>query len=169
MSNPESLNDMATKSKFDPDEVDGEFYSQNPNQHGDSDYGRVSEGVGTNAFKDSTSGMDMEVGNRNTTYATREANIGEGKPELPEGENYGTTQGWDVDPKTMQEGEQTGRMMSDEAAQKLKSVSENPSDEALFKRNDATYLEEGDDPNQGYDPHNKGYDNNPKEQGSDKQ
>lgn len=154
---------MATKSKFDPEEVDSEYYSQNPQQHGDSDYGRVSEGVGTNAFKDSTSGMDMDAENRNMTYETRENNIGEGKPELPTGENYGSTQGWEVDPKAMQQGAEGGHMMSDEAADKLKSVAENPSDDALFHRQNATYLEEGDDPNQGYDPHKVGYDKKQKE------
>lgn len=160
---------MATKSEFDPENVDSDYYSTDPNQHGDSDYGRESEGVGTNAYKDSTSGMDMEAGNLATTQATREANSQEDKPELPKGDNYGGTQGWDVDPQAMQEGEKGGKMMSDEAAETLKNVSENPSDEALFKRHDATYLEAGDNPNQGYDPHNKGYDNNPKEQGSDRQ
>jgi hypothetical protein len=160
---------MATKSQFDPEEVDSDFYSTDPNQHGNSDYGRVSEGVGTNAYKDSTSGMDMDSQNMATTQATREANIGEGKPELPTGENYGGTQHWDVDPKVMQKGEEGGKMMSDEAADKLKSVAENPSDDALFHRQDATYLEEGDDPNKGYDPHNMGYDDNKKEHGSDRQ
>lgn len=160
---------MATKSQFDPENVDSEFYSTDPNQHGDSDYGRVSEGVGTNAYKDSTSGMDMDSQNMATTQATREANIGEGKPELPKGDNYGGTQEWDVDPKAMQQGNEGGKMMSDEAAQTLKNVSENPSDEALFKRHDATYLEAGDNPGQGYDPHNKGYDSTTKEPDSDRQ
>jgi hypothetical protein len=160
---------MATKSQFDPENVDNEFYSDDPNQHGNSDYGRVSEGVGTNAFTSGTAGMDMERGNMRSTQTTRETNLGEGKPELPKGDSYGTTQEWDVDPNVMQQGEQGGKMMSDEAADKLSSVSENPSDEALFRRHDATYLEDGDDPNQGYDPHNKGYDNNPKEHGSDRQ
>ncbi|MCY7359516.1 MAG: hypothetical protein LH609_19080, partial [Rudanella sp.] len=128
---------MATKSQFDPETVDSEFYSTDPNQHGDSDFGRESEGVGTNVYKDSTSGMDMEAGNMATTQATREASIGEGKPELSKDDNYGGTQGWDVDPKVMEKGEQGGHLMSDEAAAKLKSVPENPSDEALFKRHDA--------------------------------
>ena len=160
---------MATQSQFDPENVDSDSYSTDPNQHGDSDYGRVSEGVGTNAYKDSTSGMDMDAENMVTTQTTREANLGEGNSESPKGESYGSSQGWEVDPKAMQQGEQGGKMMSDEAAEKLTTISENPSDEALFKRHDATYLEEGDNPNKGYDPHNKGYDNNPKEQGSDRQ
>ncbi len=52
-------------------------------------------------------------------------------------------------------------MMSDEAGEKLNQISDNPSDEALFKRADATYLEQGDNPNEGYDPHNQGYDGQP--------
>ena len=63
---------MATTSPFDPDKVDPEFYSKDPNQHGDSDYGRESAGVGTNEM--TTSGMDMDSENRNTTHDTREAN-----------------------------------------------------------------------------------------------
>ncbi|KAB7729062.1 hypothetical protein F5984_15540 [Rudanella paleaurantiibacter] len=160
---------MATKSQFDPENVDGEFYSQNPNQHGDSDYGRVSEGVGTNEFRDATSGMDMDTAHMRDNQATKESHAREGEVALPTGESFDSTQGWDVDPRAMIEGEQTGRLMSDEAAAKLSAISENPSDEALFDRNDATYLEAGDNPNQGYDPHNKGYDHNPKEQGSDRQ
>ncbi|WP_080238789.1 hypothetical protein [Spirosoma rigui] len=150
---------MATTSPFDPDKVDPEFYSQDPNQHGDSDYGRESEGVGTNAYKDSTSGMDMEAGNRDATADSREVNKNVGKPDLPVGEQYGTTQAWDVDADSVNDsGEPKGHMMSDQAAKKLDEVAENPSDDALFHRGDATYLEDGDNPNEGYDPHNKGYD-----------
>ncbi|MBC3786445.1 hypothetical protein [Spirosoma utsteinense] len=150
---------MATTSPFDPDKVDPEFYSQDPNQHGDSDYGRESEGVGTNAYKDSTSGMDMETENRNMTAESREDNKNVGKPDLPVGEKYGTTQAWDVDADAVNDsGQPKGHMMSDEAAKKLDEVAENPSDDALFHRGDATYLEDGDNPGEGYDPHNKGYD-----------
>ena len=63
---------MATTSPYDPDKIDGDFYSKDPDQHGDSDFGTPSEGVGTNAYKDSTSGMDMEAGNAANTKATRE-------------------------------------------------------------------------------------------------
>ena len=153
------LDDMATTSPFDPDKVDSEFYSKDPNQHGDSDYGRESEGVGTNAYKDSTSGIDMEAQNEQITHDTREANINVGDPDLPEGEKYGTTQAWDVDADSIQTDQPKGRMMSDEASKKLGEVAENPSDDALFHRADATYLEDGDKPGEGYDPHNKGYDN----------
>lgn len=147
---------MATTSPFDPDKVDPEFYSNDPNQHGDSDYGRESEGVGTNAYKDSTSGMDMDTENRDITHDTREANLGEGRVGDPKGESLGTDQEWDVDPKLVSK-QSEGRMMSDEAARKLSEVAENPSDDALLHRADATYLEEGDNPNAGYDPHDKGY------------
>ena len=147
---------MATTSPFDPDKVDPEFYSNDPNQHGNSDYGRESEGVGTNVYKDSTSGMDMDTDNRNITHDTREANLGEGRTGDPKGESLGTDQEWDVDPNLVSK-QSEGRMMSDEAAQKLSEVAENPSDDALLHRADATYLEDGDNPNAGYDPHDKGY------------
>lgn len=151
---------MATTSPFDPDKLDPDFYSKDPNQHGDSDYDTPSEGVGTNTYKDSTSGMDMETGNLTDTKETREVHKSEGNSATPAGENYQTGQEWDVNADVVAESAQPrkGRMMSDEAAQKLGEIAENPSDDALFHRADATYLEEGDNPNEGYDPHNKGYD-----------
>ena len=150
---------MATTSPFDPDKVDPEFYSKDPNQHGDSDYGRESEGVGTNQYKDSTSGMDMEAGNMQMTHDDREANVGEFGDNAPKGESLGTSQEWEVNPAVVNDSDQPkGHMMSDEAADKLNQVAENPSDDALFHRGDATYLEDSDNPNEGYDPHNKGYD-----------
>ncbi|GAB3890750.1 hypothetical protein [Spirosoma agri] len=155
---------MATTSPFDPDKVDPEFYSGDPNQHGDSDYGRESEGVGTNAYKDSTSGMDMDSENMQDTHDTREANHGVGRVGEPKGVSFGTDQGWDVEPDSVNDsGQPKGKMMSDEAAKKLSEVAENPSDDALFHRSDATYLEDGDNPNEGYDPHNVGYDGKDKE------
>ena len=157
---------MATKSAFDPDQHDPEFYSKNPQQHGDSDFGRESEGVGNNTYHDSTSGMDMESGNRNETVATREQNTGVGGSDnVPAGESLDSgTQQWDINPETIERGQQGGKMMSDEAAEKLLSIPQNPSDEALFGRADATYLSPDDKPGEGYDPHNKGYDSNKKEQ-----
>lgn len=149
---------MATTSPFDPDKVDAEFYSKDPNQHGDSDYGHESEGVGTNAYKDSTSGVDMDNRNAQATHDTREANVGVHGADAPAGESVGTTQEWDVNADAVQTDQPKGQMMSDEAGKKLDEIAENPSDDALFHRGDATYLEQGDDPNQGYDPHNKGYD-----------
>ena len=150
---------MATTSPFDPDKVDPEFYSKDPNQHGDSDYGRESEGVGTNAYKDSTSGVDMDADNMQTTRDTREANVGEYGVDAPKGESLGGTQEWDVNADAVNDSDRPkGHMMSDEAGRKLDEVAENPSDDALFHRGDATYLEQGDNPNEGYDPHNKGYD-----------
>ncbi|UFH54757.1 hypothetical protein [Spirosoma sp. KNUC1025] len=146
---------MATTSPFDPDKVDPEFYSKDPNQHGTSDYGRESEGVGTNVYSNSTSGMDMDDENMEITHDTREANLGVGRVGEPHGESLGGTQEWDVDADVI--AAPKGHMMSDDAAKKLSEVAENPSDDALLHRADATYLEQGDDPNQGYDPHNVGY------------
>jgi len=153
---------MATTSPFDPDKVDPEYYSQDPNQHGDSDFGRESEGVGTNAYKDSTSGMDMDAENMQITHDTRESNQGVGRSGDPHGESLGGTQEWDVDADAISDVPK-GHMMSDEAAKKLSDIAENPSDDALLHRGDATYLEQGDNPNEGYDPHNKGYNDKDKE------
>ena len=147
---------MATTSPFDPDKVDPEFYSHDPNQHGDSDYGRESEGVG-NAQYNSVTTKDRGETSQQMAGA-REQNVNIGDPDLPEGEQYGTTQEWDVNADAVQTDQPKGRMMSDEAGKKLNEVAENPSDDALFHRGDATYLEQSDNPNEGYDPHNKGYD-----------
>ena len=154
---------MATTSPFDPDKVDPEFYSRDPNQHGDSDYGRESEGVG-NAQYNSVATNDR--GETSEQMArVREDNVNIGDPDLPEGESYGGTQAWDVKADTIANSDKPkGQMMSDEAGKKLDQVAENPSDDALFHRGDATYLEEGDNPNEGYDPHNKGYDGKGKTQ-----
>ena len=88
----------------------------------------------------------------------------DGNQATPTGENYQTSQEWDVDADTVRDSAkpQKGKMMSDAAAQKLDEIAENPSDDALFHRGDATYLEQGDNPNEGYDPHNKGYDDKDK-------
>ncbi|GAB4021586.1 hypothetical protein [Spirosoma koreense] len=153
---------MATTSPFDPDKVDPEFYSHDPNQHGTSDYGRESEGVGTNVYKDSTSGMDMDDENVIQTRDARAANLGVGRVGEPHGSSLGGTQEWDVDADAISEAPK-GQMMSDDAARKLSEVAENPSDDALLHRSDATYLEQGDDPNAGYDPHNVGYTGKDKE------
>ena len=147
---------MATTSPFDPDKVDPDFYSKDPNQHGTSDYGRESEGVGTNAYKDSTSGIDMDSENMQITHDTREANVGVGGFETPRHESMGSQQEWDVDADAIAEAPK-GRLMDDDTAKKLSEIAENPSDDALLHRSDATYLEEGDDPNKGYDPHDVGY------------
>ena len=154
---------MATTSPFDPDKVDPEFYSRDPQQHGDSDYGRESEGVGTNSYKDSTSGMDMDSENVAITKETREANYGTGRVGEPHNDSLGGSQEWDVNADEVDK-KPTGKMMSDEAAKKLSEVAENPSDDALLHRADATYLEEGDNPGEGYDPHNIGYDGKEKDQ-----
>lgn len=148
---------MATQSPFDPDNVDPEFYSKDPNQQGTSDYGRESEGVGNNTYKDSTSGQDMETENRNHVAETRAETFGNNNPDAPSGESVGTYQEWDVDPNLLNTNKQP-KGMSDEEAKHLESLPDNPSDEALFHRGDATYLEQNDDPTRQYDPHNAGYD-----------
>ncbi|GAB3960022.1 hypothetical protein GCM10028805_57180 [Spirosoma harenae] len=148
---------MATISPFDPEKVDPEYYSKDPNQHGNSDYDRESEGVGNNTFGGSTSGIDMDQDNREDMQNTKEANQGVGRFGEPHGESLGGFQEWDVDADAIAE-KPKGQMMSDKAAEKLREVAENPSDDALLHRADATYLEEGDNPNEGYDPHNVGYD-----------
>ncbi|CCH55961.1 hypothetical protein BN8_05261 [Fibrisoma limi BUZ 3] len=156
---------MATTSPFDPDNVDPEFYSQNPNQHGDSDYGRESEGVGNAQYNSVTT---KDRGETSEDMAVRrEQNVNVGDPDLPAGENYGVTMEWDVNPESITT-QPKGHMMSDEASRKLDEVAENPSDDALFHRADATYLEQDDDPNQGYDPHNVGYSNNEKKKDNDR-
>ncbi|MBD2700229.1 hypothetical protein IC229_06255 [Spirosoma sp. BT702] len=153
---------MATTSPFDPDKVDPEFYSHDPSQHGDSDFGRESGGVGNNTYEGGTSGMDLDSERRNETYETREANQDKGRVGEPHGASLGGTQQWDVDADAISDVPK-GQLMSDEAASKLNEVAENPSDDALLHRGDATYLEEGDNPNAGYDPHDVGYTGKDKE------
>ncbi|OIN60053.1 hypothetical protein [Arsenicibacter rosenii] len=145
---------------FDPQDVDNEYYSKDPYQHGDSDYGRVSEGVGNNSYKSATSGMDMDTENQEYIAETREANKHEGNPALPTGETIATgTMEWDVDAEAVERGHNKPHpVISDEAAKKFSEIAENPSDDALFHRADATYLEQGDHPGEGYDPHHMGYD-----------
>lgn len=152
---------MATKSPFDPDHVDPDYYSQDPSQQGKSDYGHESEGVGTNAYKDSTAGADMDDQNRDYVAETRAATFSDTNPDAPAGESLGTYQKWDIDPAKLNPDNIAPRGMSDAEAKHLESLPDNPSDEALLHRGDATYLEQGDDPTRQYDPHNAGYDNKP--------
>ena len=151
---------MATTSPFDPDKVDPDFYSKDPKQHGDSDYDRESEGAGNAQYG------AVQTTDRGPTSeemgVVREANTNVGNPAMPAGESLNTDQEWDVDADSIQTDQPKGRMMSDEAAKKLDQIAENPSDDALFHRGDATYLEQSDDPNKGYDPHNVGYDDKDK-------
>lgn len=147
---------MATQSPFDPDKVDPEFYAHDPHREGTSDYGHESEGVGTAQFN-SRSGLDADTEIRDDVAATRAANWGQNRPDTPGGESVGTHQEWDVNPELLNP-DKPQRGMTDAEASKLEQIADNPSDEALFHRGDATYLEQRDDPNQHYDPHNKGYD-----------
>ncbi|MBO0937530.1 hypothetical protein J2I47_13315 [Fibrella sp. HMF5335] len=148
---------MATKSPFDPDQVDSEFYSKDPNQHGTSDYGHESEGVGNNVYHDSTSGIDMDGQNMVDTAQSKIVTKDANNPDAPGGESAGTYQEWDVDPDQLNP--KMARPMTESEAKKLESLPDNPSDEALLHRGDATYLEQGDNPNTQYDPHNQGYNN----------
>jgi hypothetical protein len=150
---------MATPSAFDPQQRDPEFYSKDAHKQGDSDYGQPSEGVGAgNTSYSGTSGMDMDADNQRLLTNTREAHKHEADQDAPAGESLGTTEEWDVSPEVIKDGDQPkGRMMSDEAAAKLEQIADNPSDDALFHRQDATYLEAKDKPSEGYDPHDKGY------------
>lgn len=153
---------MATTSPFDPHKVDPEFYSQDPNQHGDSDFGRESEGVGTNLYSDATSGVDTDDESVQYVRDTRDNTIGIGRLGEPKAESLGGTQEWDVEADARTDVPK-GELMSDEAARRLKEIAENPSDDALLHRADATYLEEGDNPSEGYDPHHVGYSNTDEE------
>jgi hypothetical protein len=148
---------MATQSPFDPDNVDPEFYAHNPHNEQKSDYDQESEGVGNNTHNSSTSGADMEGQNRDYVTTSKEENFGTNHPAAPSGESLGTHQAWDINPDLLNPDKEP-KGMTDAEAKKLESLPDNPSDEALFHRGDATYLEQGDDPTQSYDPHNKGYD-----------
>ena len=148
---------MATQSPHDPDNVDPEFYSKDPSKQAKSDYGHESEGVGTNTYKDSTSGADMDTEIRDYVAETRAKTYTDNNPDAPAGESVGTYQEWDIDPSQLNPNKEA-KGMTDEEAKKLEALPDNPSDEALFHRGDATYLEQGDDPTRQYDPHNKGYD-----------
>lgn len=158
---------MATTSPFDPDKIDSEFYSRDPNQHGSSDYGQESAGVSASVSDPERGNLSQvndstpEDGTGDVINAPMPASNGVGNSVSSTGEDSASVQEWDVPESVKPRSE--GHMMSDEAAEKLSSVAENPSDDALLHRADATYLEQGDNPNEGYDPHNKGYDGKDKE------
>ncbi len=159
---------MATTSPFDPDKIDPEFYSRDPNQHGSSDYGHESAGVSASVSDPDQANISQpnaatpDHNSGDVTSAPMPPNNGVGNSVSSTGENAASVQEWDVPEEVKPRSE--GHMMSDEAAAKLSSVAENPSDDALLHRADATYLEQGDNPNEGYDPHNKGYDGKDKEE-----
>ncbi len=75
-----------------------------------------------------------------------------------QGETLDNTQESNLTPEAVSDTDTPkGKLMSDEAGEKLNSIADNPSDDALFHRQDATYLENQDHPNEGYDPHGQGY------------
>ncbi|WP_234735760.1 hypothetical protein [Tellurirhabdus bombi] len=166
MENRENINENKiedtenTPSAFDPDNKAPEFYSKDPYQHGISDFGAPSEGVGVGTFnsvqpKDQGSESQRTSASKDENAANHEREAGP--------DNHGTTQEWDVDPQAI---ENSRRDAANQPANtdsgwpsSIEGIPDNPSDEALFNRQGATYLEEGDNPKEGYDPHHMGYDN----------
>lgn len=154
-----------TVNRHDPHARDPEFYSNDPYQHGTSDYGRPSEGTNIETTN-SVSGMDQSVENTELVREMRENNKFNAEREAGP-DNYGGTQEWDVDPNAIQQSREDAARepVSTESGlpSSVEGLPDNPSDEALFVRKDATYLEEGDDPQRdGYDPHHVGYDDKDK-------
>jgi hypothetical protein len=130
---------------FDPQARDESYYSKDPYQHGTSDYGKPSEGVGTGEMVVSSADRG-EVAH--DISADREDYRGNFENETRP-DSHGSTQEWDVDPKVIAENRRA-------------------SDEALFVRQGATYLEEGDKPSESYDPHHMGYGNGDENEKKDK-
>lgn len=145
--------------KFDPQARDDSYYSTNPYQHGTSDYGNPSEGVGTGEGRVTANDQSE------TTYDLRTAGEAVGGSHGPENrpDSHGSFQEWDVDPNVIAQNRQDAATAPDNIESGLPSsiegLPDNPSDEALFNRQGATYLEEGDTPAEGYDPHQVGYGN----------
>jgi len=150
---------MENSDRFDPQKRDPEYYSRDPYQHGTSDYGRTTEGTNVEQFN-SVSGMDQDTETTETIRAMREESNHNAEREAGP-DNYGTTQEWDVDPnvigKERAEAAREPHDVSSGLPSSVEGLPDNPSDEALFGRGDATMLEQDDDPTQGYDPHNTGY------------
>ncbi|WP_128547548.1 hypothetical protein [Larkinella soli] len=150
--------------RFDPQARDPEYYSRDPYQHGTSDFGAPSEGVGAGQFH-SVAPKDQGDEARETSADKDLHNVDheyEGRPD-----SLGTTEEWDVDPNVIAKDRRDAARQPESVDSGLPSsvegIPDNPSDEALFVRKDATFLEEGDDPGAGYDPHKVGYDDKDKE------
>lgn len=145
------------KETFDPQTRDESYYSKDPYQHGTSDYGKPSEGVGTGEMVVSSA----ERGDVAYDISEdREENRGSHQQEVRP-DSHGSTQEWEVNPEVIAENRQDAANAPDSVASGLPSsvegLPDNPSDEALFVRKGATYLEEGDKPSENYDPHHMGY------------
>ncbi|MFD1142055.1 hypothetical protein ACFQ4C_13095 [Larkinella insperata] len=156
----ETNEEKNNQEKFDPQARDDKYYSGNPYQHGTSDYGKPSEGVGNEATTTTPTdrgqtAYDLTV-DREEKY--RGSHQQESRPD-----SHGSFQEWDVDPNVIAQNRQDAANAPDSVESGLPSsvegLPDNPSDEALFNRQGATYLEEGDNPSKGYDPHQMGYGN----------
>ena len=150
-------NENENQETFNPQARDESYYSKNPYQHGTSDYGKPSEGVGTGEMVvPSADGGEVA----HDISADREDNRGSHQQETRP-DSHGSTQEWDVDPNVIAENRQDAANAPDSVESGLPSsiegLPDNPSDEALFVRKGATYLEEGDKPSESYDPHHMGY------------
>ena len=156
------------KEAFDPQARDDEYYSKNPYQHGTSDYGKPSEGVGTGEMVVSSAERG-EVAH--DISADREDNRGSHQQETRP-DSHGSTQEWDVDPNVIAKNRRDAANAPDSVESGLPSsvegLPDNPSDEALFVRKGATLLEEGDKPSESYDPHHVGYGNGDDDEKKDK-
>ena len=152
---PNEEND--NQEKFDPQARDDKYYSQNPYQHGTSDYGKPSEGVGTGE-QVVTSAERSDLAH--DISADREEYRGSHQHEVRP-DSHGSFQEWDVDPNVIAQNRRDAANAPDSVESGLPSslegLPDNPSDEALFVRKGATYLEEDDKPSESYDPHNMGY------------
>ncbi|WP_421827145.1 hypothetical protein [Larkinella sp.] len=150
-------NENENQETFDPQARDESYYSKNPYQHGTSDYGKPSEGVGTGEMVVPSADRGELA---HDISADREDHRGNFENETRP-DSHGSTQEWDVDPNVIAENRQDAAHAPDSVESGLPSsvegLPDNPSDEALFVRKGATYLEEGDKPSESYDPHHMGY------------
>jgi hypothetical protein len=144
---------------FDPQVRDDKYYSSNPYQHGSSDYGKQSEGVGTGEMVVSSAERGDVAYDLSEDREDNRGNFeNEARPD-----SHGSNQEWHVDPNVIAENRQDAANAPDSVESGLPSsvegLPDNPSDEALFVRQGATYLEESDKPSESYDPHHMGYGN----------
>jgi len=154
---------MENKEKFDPQARDSSYYSNDPYQHGDSDYGAPSQGVGAGEYP--VQGIDASDEQSVTSSQKDNYRVNDERESGPD--NVGTDQEWDVDPAAIERSRHNSANAPEHVSSGLPSsvegIPDNPSDEALFNRKGATYLEQNDNPGQSYDPHHVGYDDKDKE------
>ncbi|GAB3910124.1 hypothetical protein GCM10028803_49300 [Larkinella knui] len=155
-----NTNESDNQETFDPQARDDQYYSKNPYQHGTSDYGKPSEGVGTGEMVVSS---DERGEIAHDISADREDNYRGSHQEETRPDTHGSTQEWDVDPtviaKNRQDAASAPGHVESGLPSSIEGLPDNPSDEALFNRKGATYLEQDDKPAENYDPHHMGYGN----------